>query len=70
MNTKRTDELLASGAGFSLIKCDAADIRRMIDYMFSATSNVEVWRDWRDPEGEACGRFDWPISMGLDNNFI
>jgi hypothetical protein len=43
MNTKKTDELLASNNGFSLIKRSANDIRRMIDYMVSATTDSEGW---------------------------
>lgn len=70
MNTKKTDELLASDSGFSLIKRDAADIRRMIDYMVSATTDTEGWRPYREPESEASGQFKWPVPISLDHNFI
>jgi putative glycosyltransferase (TIGR04372 family) len=70
MNTKRTDELLASNNGFSLMKRSADDIRRMIDYMVSATIDTEGWRPYREPEGEACGQVEWPVPVSLDHNFI
>lgn len=70
MTTNRTGELLSSGAGFVLEKRSESDIRRMIDHMLNETKDVAAWRDYREREIGSEGKFSWPLSIGLNPNFI